>query len=646
MCSLEPGSLKPSLNISYTRLAPPYRPGRLDKRWRTCAVVSSTGAMLNHENGQMIDNADLVVRFNDAPVDGWEKYVGSRTDVRFINDEGVNEKLAAFGANPEERSVTYVVVPINGVRQAVPEAAFVSTPYPVKELYMASPELLVTFASSLTNIFSPEFFVTGQEVIPTSGGTAMSMMLDICDEVLAFGMAASKEDADVPYHYYPPQTAAHFHATFDAEKDLWRHLAENRGGTIDRTGVAIIKGFSQYDCPPGFVPVVIHYPLARGLRYILFIAEVVLALSFVLFVLGVWWLVRSDYQGSAGASLEGQAASGDDTTAGAWPLAHCPYPAYVALSAYTVLLLSTDGAFTSATRWLCDDWCSWEPLHVYGFAEILKALASAVRVWGQAVPDKRLCAELAVRQFVVAGMYAGNAYLVLHIIAKTDAKLYVAWRNLAAPFSLAIWSWWFGRRPSRLHCLAMTAIVVGILLQQVTPDGIWMPLLWDWFPYSFLCVALSAGLASVAALINEDTMKAAHLKSAFSIDSMNMLLYLETAVILGVLSSIRGLTQPSKFMNVLDWVPMGLAVMQAALGLVVSRVLFYADCVAKATVGGLRDVAVALVIPLVVRSRPYYWSSISSAVWMLSGIAVFFAFAHLYPQWPVDAGKPAARAEN
>lgn len=48
------------------------------------AVVGSSGNLLNTHYGERIDACDAVMRFNDAPVKGFEEYVGQRTTHRFI----------------------------------------------------------------------------------------------------------------------------------------------------------------------------------------------------------------------------------------------------------------------------------------------------------------------------------------------------------------------------------------------------------------------------------------------------------------------------------------------------------------------------------------------------------------------------------
>lgn len=52
-------------------------------------IVGSSDIMLENNLGSEIDNFDIVVRFNRAPVFNFENYVGSKTDVRFVNSHAV-----------------------------------------------------------------------------------------------------------------------------------------------------------------------------------------------------------------------------------------------------------------------------------------------------------------------------------------------------------------------------------------------------------------------------------------------------------------------------------------------------------------------------------------------------------------------------
>jgi hypothetical protein len=54
------------------------------------AIVCSSGKLLNKEYGKLIDSFGDVIRFNRAPTTGYEKYVGSKTTLRVINNHVFN----------------------------------------------------------------------------------------------------------------------------------------------------------------------------------------------------------------------------------------------------------------------------------------------------------------------------------------------------------------------------------------------------------------------------------------------------------------------------------------------------------------------------------------------------------------------------
>ena len=53
------------------------------------AVVGSSGSLLEAEFGREIDAQDVVIRFNNAPSEAYESFVGSRTDVRILNSHAI-----------------------------------------------------------------------------------------------------------------------------------------------------------------------------------------------------------------------------------------------------------------------------------------------------------------------------------------------------------------------------------------------------------------------------------------------------------------------------------------------------------------------------------------------------------------------------
>ena len=70
---------------------------------KTAALVASSGTLLDNNFGDEIDKHDLIIRFNAARVKGYEKYVGSRTDIRILNGHAFNgstKKDICLGHDP------------------------------------------------------------------------------------------------------------------------------------------------------------------------------------------------------------------------------------------------------------------------------------------------------------------------------------------------------------------------------------------------------------------------------------------------------------------------------------------------------------------------------------------------------------------
>ena len=59
--------------------------GDSERKQRRCALLSTAGALLHHERGAEVDAHDLVIRTGQAPVRGFERYVGRRTDYRIMS---------------------------------------------------------------------------------------------------------------------------------------------------------------------------------------------------------------------------------------------------------------------------------------------------------------------------------------------------------------------------------------------------------------------------------------------------------------------------------------------------------------------------------------------------------------------------------
>jgi|TARA_R110001583_G_scaffold72898_4_gene203550 hypothetical protein len=60
---------------------------------KKCIVIGNGGSVLEAERGKEIDKFDIIVRSNLARYEGYEQFVGSRTDVRFLSHKTFGNTL-------------------------------------------------------------------------------------------------------------------------------------------------------------------------------------------------------------------------------------------------------------------------------------------------------------------------------------------------------------------------------------------------------------------------------------------------------------------------------------------------------------------------------------------------------------------------
>ena len=66
-------------------------------QYETCALVGNGGSVLRKKFGTYINNHDIIVRFNMAPIAGFEQHVGNRTDV-WVNGHEASKRLCCIGS--------------------------------------------------------------------------------------------------------------------------------------------------------------------------------------------------------------------------------------------------------------------------------------------------------------------------------------------------------------------------------------------------------------------------------------------------------------------------------------------------------------------------------------------------------------------
>ena len=148
--------------------------------FNVCSLVGSSGSLLYFENGPAIDESDLVIRFNHAPIKMFEKFVGSRTDLRISNGEhlGFNEK-------PNEKTLHHLRAKSFLTRILLYEKKFGKAKLP----YLVNPG----FTEYVANASLP--------YIASSGYFAILMAMEVCSHVHLYGFHSSFNQGS-RHHYF------------------------------------------------------------------------------------------------------------------------------------------------------------------------------------------------------------------------------------------------------------------------------------------------------------------------------------------------------------------------------------------------------------------------------------------------------------
>ncbi|KAM4873452.1 CMP-N-acetylneuraminate-beta-1,4-galactoside alpha-2,3-sialyltransferase isoform 1-T1 [Thomomys bottae] len=224
-------------------------------RCRRCIIVGNGGVLANKSLGSRIDDYDIVVRLNSAPVKGFEKDVGSKTTLRITYPEGAMQRpeqyerdslfvLAGFKWQDfkwlkyivyKERVVYFSKVDWEPGETAGGKGGELSradrrersasdgfwksvatrVPKEPPEIRILNPYFIQEAAFTLIGLpFNNGLMGRGN--IPTLGSVAVTMALHGCDEVAVAGFGYDMSTPNAPLHYYETVRMA-------AIKESWTH---------------------------------------------------------------------------------------------------------------------------------------------------------------------------------------------------------------------------------------------------------------------------------------------------------------------------------------------------------------------------------------------------------------------------------------
>lgn len=172
------------------------------KRFHSCAVVGNSGlSLFNERQGKAIDAHDVVIRFNDGPTQRFEKYVGTKTTFRFVNN---NWARAFSRKSPRGTSEEAIMLFGQGA------ARFFGSLHRRyrgmgKPVYFMAPEFAMNARGSYKKAYAVMdnlgyIRVKGRNSPPT-GIEGVFFAMEICDVTDLFGFQI-ENDSKIKYHYH------------------------------------------------------------------------------------------------------------------------------------------------------------------------------------------------------------------------------------------------------------------------------------------------------------------------------------------------------------------------------------------------------------------------------------------------------------
>uniref|UniRef100_A0AAY4CC44 beta-galactoside alpha-(2,6)-sialyltransferase n=1 Tax=Denticeps clupeoides TaxID=299321 RepID=A0AAY4CC44_9TELE len=203
---------------------------------RSCAVVTSAGALLNSGLGPEIDSHDAVLRFNSATTDGYSVDVGNKTTLRLVNSKLLVMADRCRPAWYKKPDFDFFKA-YQKYRQLHPDQPF----------YILSPSYhwnlwdLIQDNTVLNLVFNP----------PSTGMQGIALMMNLCEKVNVYEFLPSHRKTSL-CHYYEKHKAYCMYGGYHPltfEKSLIKRLNQGTSDDVLTLGRVTLSGLSQITCP-------------------------------------------------------------------------------------------------------------------------------------------------------------------------------------------------------------------------------------------------------------------------------------------------------------------------------------------------------------------------------------------------------------
>jgi len=196
-------------------------------RFKTCALVGSSGTLLLDEMGSEINDHEAVLRFNNAPTEGYEAHVGSKTSFLYLSFESI-KKAVSFGEqtirNWQDNGVKFIIfnyserfhleefrnfTKLLAAHRDEPLPRFVAFDntfhdysYILLQRALDNPKALDVRQRPVTWSRCNGNQTSDHSRGKTSGVIGLSFMRTVCDKLDIYGFSSPYDTRQSPYHYF------------------------------------------------------------------------------------------------------------------------------------------------------------------------------------------------------------------------------------------------------------------------------------------------------------------------------------------------------------------------------------------------------------------------------------------------------------
>lgn len=237
------------LALALASLPQPGLPPSLSREGgcRRCVVVGSGGVLYGSHLGSHIDQYDIIIRLNNAPVPGFERDAGSRTTIRLIYPEGAPHSAEEYRETSMVALVVFKSLDLDWLTSVITKQPLSlwskmwfwrevvdKIPLRPKNFRILHPEIVHKTGQALQ-----KYALKQGNMVPTLGASAVVMALQLCDHVSLAGFGYDMQHPEARLHYYEAIRMEFMKAQLvhdvNAEKLFLRDLVA-AGAVTDLTG--------------------------------------------------------------------------------------------------------------------------------------------------------------------------------------------------------------------------------------------------------------------------------------------------------------------------------------------------------------------------------------------------------------------------